>query len=200
MKSTRLITHASFAILLLSLATGCTHLKSVSVQPASLPTGQLLPHHVALVLDQDILDFKHVYHEGGDTFIYSFGDPLQNYARQVAVKSFQQVESVPSVEQAATLKSADLILIPRAIKSDVSIPVYGWEDENLTLVVSWTAKDRASQNTVWLTTITANSAAQKKDVFWHGGSSKLYQNLFDDLSLKTYKAIQEAQELQSSNH
>lgn len=198
MKSMRLIAQTSFAIVPLVLATGCTHLKTVSVQPASLPTGQLQTHHVALVLDQEFSDFKHVYHEGGDKFIYSFGDPLQDYARQVAVKSFQRVEVVPSVDQAAALNSADLILIPRAIKSDVSIPVYGWENENLTLVVSWTAKDRASMSTVWLTTITANGAAEKKNVFWHGGRSILYQSLFDDLSLKTFKAFQEAPELRGS--
>lgn len=193
----RLITQSLFAIFVLTLASGCTHLRTVSVQPAALPAGQLLPHHVALVLDQELADYKHKYHEGGDTFIYSFGVPLQDYARQVAVKSFQQVDVVPSVEKAAALTSADLILIPRAVKSDVSIPVYGFDKENLTFVVSWTAKDRASQNTVWLTTITANAAESKLKVNLHHGG-KLYQNLFDDLSLKTYNAFQQAPELRGS--
>ena len=177
-----LITQSLFAILVLALTSGCTHLRTVSVQPSALPAGQLLPHHVALVLDQEFADYKHEYHEGGDTFVYSFGGPLQDYARQVAVKSFQQVDVVPSVEKAAALTSADLILIPRAIKSDVSIPVYGYDKENLTLVVSWTAKNRARQNTVWLTTITANAEESKWNVNVHSGG-KLYQNLFDDLSL-----------------
>jgi len=182
MKSMHLITQSLFAILVLALTSGCTHLRTVSVQPSALPAGQLLPHHVALVLDQEFADYKHEYHEGGDTFVYSFGGPLQDYARQVAVKSFQQVDVVPSVEKAAALTSADLILIPRAIKSDVSIPVYGYDKENLTLVVSWTAKNRARQNTVWLTTITANAEESKWNVNVHSGG-KLYQNLFDDLSL-----------------
>ena len=125
--------------------------------------------------------------------------PLQNYAREVTGKSFQQIEVVPSVEKAAALTSADLILIPRAVKSDVSIPVGGFSKENLTFVVSWTAKDRATQNTVWLATITANATEKKVNVNWHHGG-KLYQGLFDDLSLKTYSAFQEAAELRGNLH
>jgi hypothetical protein len=199
MKTMRSFAPSLFAILVLALAGGCTHYNAVSVQLAVLPAGQLLPHHVVLVLDQELADYKHVYHEGGDTFIYSFGDPLQAYARQVAAKSFQQVDVVPSLESAAAMTSADLILIPRAIKSDVSIPVYGFDNENLTFVVSWTAKNRATQNTLWLTTITANSTETKWNVNV-GGGGKLYQRLFDDLSLKTYNAIQEAPELRDNPH
>jgi hypothetical protein len=112
----------------------------------------------------------------------------------VATKSFQQVEVVPSVESAAALTAADLILIPQAIKSTVSIPVSGLKNEYLTFVVSWTAEDRATRNAIWLTTITANSEDEKVHVNWHHGG-KLYQRLFDDLSLKTYNAFQEAREL-----
>jgi hypothetical protein len=197
MKYTRMIALSIFAVLVLAMAGGCTHLNTVSVQTAALPAGRLLPHHVALVLDQDLADYKHEYHEGGDTFIYSFGPSLQDYARQIAAKSFQQVDVVSSVDQASALTSVDLILIPRAVKSDVSIPVYGFDNENLTFVVSWSAKDRATQNTVWLTTITANGIESKWNVNLHGGG-KLYQNLFDDLSLKTYNAIQAAPELRGS--
>ncbi len=121
---------------------------------------------------------------------------MGDYAHKVAVKSFQQVDVVPSVEKAAALGSADLILIPRAIKSDVNIPVYGMDNEILTFVVTWTAKDRAGQNTVWLATINAEGTESKWNVNLHNGG-KLYQNLFDDLSLKTYKAIQEAPELRN---
>jgi hypothetical protein len=199
MKLMRLMTQSLFVVLVLNLAGGCTHLRTVSVQPASLPAGPLLPHHVALVLDQELAAYKHEYHEGGDTFIYSFGVPLQDYARQVASKSFQQVDVVPSVEKAAALTSADLILIPRAVKSDVSIPVSGLSRENLTFVVSWTAKDRATQNTVWLSTITAEATESKWNVNVHHGG-KLYQNLFNDLSSKTYNALQEAPELRGGLH
>ena len=178
----------------LALACGCTHLRSVTVRQAALPEGAHLPHHVALVLNQELADYKHVYHEGGDTFIYAFGPPLQDYARQVATKSFQQVEVVPSLESAAALPAVDLILIPRPIKSSVSIPVSGLKNEYLTFVVSWTAEERATRNVVWLATITANSEEEKVHVNWHHGG-QLYQRLFDDLSQKTYRAFQDAPEL-----
>jgi hypothetical protein len=199
MKLIRSITQSSFVVLVLGLVAGCTQYQTPSVQAAALPSGPLLPHHVALVLDQDLAGYKHQYHEGFTTFVCSFGGPLQAYARQVAVKSFEQVDFVSSLDKAAALKSADLILIPRAVKSDVSVPVYGMNDENLTFVVTWTAKDRANQNTVWLATINAEGTESKWNVNLHKGG-KLYQNLFDDLSLKTYKAIQEAPELRIIPH
>jgi hypothetical protein len=199
MKSIRLIASFLFAVLVLTLASGCTHLKTVSVQPSALPTGQLLPHNVALVLDQELADYKNEYSRGQDNFIDSLGVPLQDYARQAAAKSFQQVDVVPTVKKAAALASADLILIPRAVKSDISIPVWAWDNDNLTLVMEWTAKDRASQNTIWLTTITANASEPMGSAFSYGKNQRiLYQKLFDDLSLKTYNAFQGAPELRGS--
>jgi hypothetical protein len=201
MKSMRLIVQIVFVVLALSLTSGCTHLKTVSAQPTALPAGQLLPHHVALVLDQDLANYKNKYSRGEDNFVDALGVPLQDYARQVAAKSFQQVDVVPSVEKAAALASADLILIPQAVKSDISIPVWAWGNDNLTLVVKWTAEDRASQNTVWLRTITANASEPMGSVFSANKNQRiLYQKVFDDLSLKTYNAFQTAPELRSSQH
>jgi hypothetical protein len=185
-----------FAGLLLSMAGGCTQYQSPAVQATALPTGPLLPHHVALVVDQNLTDYKHQYHDGFSTFVVSFGTPLEQYTHHVATNAFQQVDFISSVEKAVALTSADLILIPRAVKSDVSVPVNGLKDENLAFVVTWTAKDRATQNTVWLTTITAQATESKWNVNLHDGG-KLYQNLFDDLSLKTFKAFQEAPELRA---
>jgi hypothetical protein len=199
MKSFRLIMQAFSVTGILALACGCTHLRTPPVQMTTLPAGQPLPHHVALVLDQEMADYKHEYHEGGDTFIYAFGPALQDYARAVATKSFAQVEVVSSLDKAAALTAADLILIPRPLKSAVSIPVNGLKQENLTFAVSWTAKDRATQNTVWLTTVTAEAAESKWNVNIHHGG-KLYQRLFDDLSLKTYNAFQEAAEFRNRSH
>jgi hypothetical protein len=193
MKSIRLIAQSLFAVLLLALASGCTHLMKVVIQPVALPAGQMLPHHVALVLDQEFANYKYEFHRQ-DTYIYPLGAPLQDYARQVAGKTFQQVDVVPSLETAASLTSADLILIPRAVKCECAAPVWGWENANLTFVVSWTAKDRATQNTIWLQTITANATGKLPEIF-EFKKVILYQKLFDDLSLKTYKAFQDAPEL-----
>jgi hypothetical protein len=186
------INHNMFGVLLLALATGCTSLRTVSVQPTTLPQGQVLPRHAVLVLDQSLADYQYVFQASGNTLIYPYGPALQDYARQVAKKCFQQVDEVPSLEKAAALTSADLILIPHAVKCDMSVPVWAWENVNLTLVVEWTAKDRANQNTLWLKTITATGSAAKN---MGRSDAVMNQNLFDDLSLKTYKAIQEASEL-----
>lgn len=196
MRSHRIAVEPLIVACILALTCSCTHRRAVVVQPTALPAVQPLPHHVALVLDQELADYKHEYNEGGDTFIYSFGTPLQDYARQVTTKAFRQVEVVPSVEKAAEVTSADLILIPRAVKSDVSIPVWARGEETLTFVVSWAAKNRATRNTVWLTTLTAHGTESKWNVNVHNGG-KLYQTLFDDLSLKTLNAFQEAPELRS---
>src|ERR1039458_1151884 len=124
MKWIRMITKTLFAVFVLAVFGGCTQIQTVSLQPSPLPPGQVLSHHVVLVLNQELADYKHVYHEEGITIVYPFGVSLQNYARQVVSKSFPQVDVVPSMEEAVGLTSADLILIPRALKSDISIPVY----------------------------------------------------------------------------
>ena len=74
--------------------------------------------------------------------------------------------------------------------------MWTWQESDMTFVVSWTAKDRSTQNTVWLTTITANAASNKSN----GLSNKHYQILFDDLSLQTFNAFKEAAELGGSQH
>jgi hypothetical protein len=199
MKSMLLLKQCLFAALLLTFASGCTHLMPVSVQTTTLPTGQVLPHHVALVLNEEYSNYKYEFHAAGDTWVHNFGPALQDYSRNVVGKSFKQMEVVPSEKKAASQTSADLILIPRAVKCDNSIPVWAWEDVNLTLVVEWTAKDRASQNTVWLKTITANASEAGGNMFTQGKHDRiLNQKLFDDLSLKTYNAFQEAPELHDS--
>jgi hypothetical protein len=190
MKSMRLITQSLFAVLVLAIASGCAH--TVSVKQTPLAGGRVLPHHAALVLNQEFTDYKHkmVLIGGSDT--YPMGTALQDYARNVTAKSFQHIEVASSAEQAASLISDDLILIPRVVKSDNSLSKFipfVPQKLTMTLVVEWTAKNRASQNTVWLKTTTANATAAAHR------RGKLFQKLFDDLNLKTYTAFQEAPEL-----
>jgi len=123
---------------------------------------------------------------------------LQDYARNVTGKSFQHVDAVPTEEQAASLTSDDLILIPRVVESDNSVPgfSFGSGKFTLTMVVEWTAKSRPNQNTVWLKTFTANSSEEVGTAFTAAKHKRiLFQKLFDDLSLQTYNAFQEAPEL-----
>jgi hypothetical protein len=200
-KSMRLIKQSLFAVLVLTLANGCTHLRPVSVQQTNLPSAQLLPHHAALVITEEFANYKHEFSAMGDTWVHPYGPALQDYARNVTGRSFQQVDVVPSEEKAISLTSDDLILIPRAVKCDNSVGVWAWEKNNLTLVVEWTAKDRASQNTVWLKTITANASEAGGNAFTQGKHDRIQsQKLFDDLSLKTYNAFQEAPEFRAGQH
>ena len=190
MKSLRLITQSSFAVLVLTLASGCANI--VTVKQTSLTGGQVLPHQVVLVLNQEFTDYKHKMVLVGGTDTYPMGTALQDYARNVTAKSFQQIEVAPSAEQAAPLKADDLILIPGVVKSDNSLSKFipfVPPKITMTLVVEWTAKNRVSQNIVWLKTITANATENCNR------KGKLFQKLFDDLNLKTYKAFQEAPEL-----
>ncbi len=110
MKSARLITQSLLAVLVLTLSGGCgTTLSPVSVQQSPLTGGQVLPHRAVLVLNQELADYKHEFHLVGGTDVYPIGSALQDYARNVTGKSFQQVDIVPSEEKAVSLASDDLM-------------------------------------------------------------------------------------------
>ena len=197
MKTMRLITQSLFAVLLLTLASGCGHTFSqVPVHQVALTGGQVSPHHIALVLNQELATYQHKFVLVGGTDSYPIGDALQDYARNVTTNSFQQIDVVPSEEKAASLTSDDLILIPRFVKSDTS---FGHGKFTITLVMEWTAKNRASQNTIWLKTITATASEKMGSAFTTLKHRRLlFQKAFDDLTPQTYKAFQEAPELRGS--
>ena len=58
---------------------------------------------------------------------------------------------------------------------------------------SWMAKSPTTKNTVWLKTITANVTDEAS-----ASAPVLFQKLFDDMSLQTHKAFQDAPELHGS--
>jgi hypothetical protein len=195
MKFMRLIPQSLFAGLVLCLASGCSTL--IPVKPTPLNGGQLLPQHVALVLDQEFSNYVHKMVLLGGSDNYPMGVALQDYARNVATSSFQRMEVASSEEQAAALAADDLILIPKVVKSDNSLSKFipfVPPKLTMTLVVEWTAKYRATHNTLWLKTITVTDT----DVAHH--KARLFQQLFDDLSQKTYRAIQDASELRANPH
>jgi hypothetical protein len=193
MKSMHLIAQSLLAVLILTLASGCgTTMSQVSLKPIRLTGGQVLPHRVVLVINQELAEYKHEFHLVGGTDVYPLGAALQDYARNVTSNSFQAVDIVPSAEKASSFASDDLILIPRVVKSDTS---FGHSKYNISFVMEWTAKDRTSQNTVWLKTITANGSEPMGSVFTIFKHRRmLFQKVFDDLTPKTCKAFQEAPE------
>jgi hypothetical protein len=181
---------------LLALATGCAHMMDVSVQPAPIGPGETLPLRVALAPDKDFDSFKYEFHLMGDTWVYPFGPVLEAYARRVAETCFLSVEKQATAEAAFASSSVDLVLTPRAVKAESSRGVMAWDKTRITLVVEWRARDRATQNTVWLATITAEAEEPGGNAFSHSGHERvLMQKLFDELTVKTVEAIRGATEL-----
>jgi hypothetical protein len=201
MKTMHLITQSLFAILLLTLASGCgTTFSQVSVQQSALTGGQVLPHRAVLVLNHELADYKHKFVLVGGTDVYPIGDALQAYATNVGSKSFQQIDIASSEGKAASFPSDDLILIPRVIKSDTTYSVIGFGHTRffITLVMEWTVKNRASGNIVWLKTFIGKASTDAGTFDVLKQRRILFQNVFDDLSPKTYNAFQEAPELRGS--
>ena len=56
-------------------------------------------------------------------------------------------------------------LIPRAVKADKSAGVWAASKQDFTLVVEWVAKDRATHNTIWMQTITADASGSMGSAF-----------------------------------
>jgi hypothetical protein len=198
MKFIRLVAQSLFAILLLTLISGCgTTFSQVSVQQSALTGGQVLPHRAVLVLNEELADYKHKFVAVGGTDVYPIGDALQAYATNVVSKSFQQIDIVSSEGKAASFPSDDLILIPRAIKSDTTFSVIGFGHTRfyITLVMEWTVKNRSSGNIVWLKTFTGKASTDAGTFDILKQRRMLFQKSIDDLSSQTYKAFQEAPEL-----
>lgn len=186
----------ALAFFLLALGSGCAHMVKLTVKPSPLRTGNKLPIHVALVINQDLANYRYNFNFQGDTWVYPFGPPLQNLARNVAEASFQEVDEIPSTSAAFKDSSADIVLVPRAVKAEQSVGVWAWEKVNLTLIMEWTALDRASQNTIWLKTITGDASYSQGNAFTMNHHRRvLIQKLFDDLSVKTQDAFEKAPEL-----
>ena len=201
MNCKKLLSRTLLCFSLWTLGAGCTHMVPISVHPTALAAGDKLPLTAALVINKDLLDYKYEFHMMGDTWLYPFGEPLQDYARRVAGASFQRVEETSSTEKAFAMPSTDIVLVPRPVKADESTGLMAQSKVNLTLVIEWTAKDRASQNTVWLKTITANASEVQGNVFsGHKHQGILMQKLFDDLCAKTHEAFQSAPELRANLH
>jgi hypothetical protein len=195
MKYLCFIAQSLLAVLVLALTGGCsTTMSPVHVEQKDVTGGQVLPYHVALVINPELTEYKHRWVLSGGDELYPIGDALRGYAINVATKSFRQVDVVPSEEKAASLTSADLILIPRAVKSDTTFTAIAIGHGRYfgTLVVEWTARNRSNQKTVWLKTLTSNATRDFSVFSFVDDRFKLFQDVFDDLNPQTYKAFQGA--------
>jgi hypothetical protein len=178
-------------------AAGCTHTAKINVTPTHLPSvaGQpKSPVHAALVLDPEFSDFQYHFKLMGDTFVFPMGPSLNLYARNVVEHVFGQVTVHASPEAAAN--SADAILIPRALKADSSMGIWAWDDRSQSLIVEWTLKDAENQNVLWVKPIEGKGIETGGNLFTaKSHEKKLFQKLFDDLSLKTFEALKSSPEI-----
>lgn len=180
-------------VLLLCLTAGCgTELRRVKFQPtpvATISAAQKLPLSAALVLDKDFKTYGILVKLVGGDASYQIGDQLASYAKDVAANVFRQVTVVDS--ESAAANSADVILIPKAVRSEY----YNAEPLKVLIVVEWTVKDRAAQQTLWLTSIETESTEHLTLFGFDGHERAAFSRAFDNLSQKTLKAFNESPEI-----
>ncbi len=174
---------------------GCTHVTTIPIATTSLPPTDKSPAKVALVLEKQFSEFKYQLKQMGDTFEYPLGEAFQNYARNVTGSRFAQVSIFPVAPESA--EGIDGILFPKVVKVEESRGLFTWTERRVVAVVEWTLKDRYNQKIIWLNTFDAE-AGRVPGPAWHvkENEGRLFQDLFDQLSLKTQKAFVESKEFE----
>lgn len=179
---------------------GCTMTEKRKVKinpstPSAIPAESKLPLSAVLVLDKELKNYgiKHELASGmwwvSANASYQVGGHLARYAEDVARSLFKQVTIVESLD--AAVNKADVILIPKAARSDTNIgnPIY------VMLCMEWLVKDRAGQQTLWLTNVESQTTEKPVAFAYKKHQNAAYQRVFDDLALKTLKAFQESPEI-----
>jgi hypothetical protein len=185
------------AISVITLTTGCTLNKRVSVKPSPTVsqgvTGGKLPCSAVVVLTPELKSFKSTRHVGLDTEYYLLGEPLTRYVKDVSKAIFSEVKSVDSL--AAAPNQGDIVLVPKPVRSDVAIvPGHG---VRVLIAVEWLVKDRTGQKTIWLRTVEGDVAEILG--FNLGKHIQIgFQRCFDELSSRTLSAIAESQEIRTA--
>ena len=194
------ITSAINLALIACVLAGCTmtEKRKVKINPSPVPgvaTESKLPLSAVLVLDKELKNYgiKHELISGvfwaSANASYQVGGHLARYAEDVSRTLFKQVTVVESLDAAPN--KADVILIPKAARSDTHIgnPIY------VMLCVEWLVKDRAGQQTLWLTSVESQTSEKPVAFAYKKHQNAAYQRVFDDLALKTVKAFQESPEI-----
>ena len=179
---------------LLCLTPGCAHTMRVNVKPATLAACDKSPTRIALVLNKDLIEYKHTMSMMGDTYVSPLGPPLQEYAKNVTQHVFSEVSVHTTAAEAAG--KADAILIPKVTKVDESYGLWAASKHQVVMIVEWNMKDRDNQKDLWLDSIDAHGEGKMGGVFnYKSKHLKVMQTLFDDLSAKTQKALLESPEI-----
>lgn len=179
---------------LISLTPGCAHTMRVNVTPATMAPSDKSPARVALVLNKDFTDYTHTMHMMGDSYVSHLGPTLQDYAKSVTEHIFSDV-SVHSTAADAAGK-ADAILIPKVVKFDESYGLWAASKHQMVMILEWNLKDRDNQKDLWLDSIDARGEGKMGNIFsFKSDHLKILQMLFDDLTAKTQKAMNESVEI-----
>lgn len=176
------------SILALTLAAallcGCTHTAKVRVNPVArvtAPAGTKIPLHVGLMLRGPYVNYSYKISRMGDTFVTPLGPALRQEAVSLCEQTFDRVTvSTNGVVPAGV----DGVLTP-----DVHRLGYAWTLSRkliLTLLVEWTLRDAENRQVIWVTTVDGQAQDSEKKVF---------QQLFDDLTAKSYAAFRSSPEI-----
>ena len=182
---------SAFTILL--LVCGCTETAKMKVAPTAFHVPASSPSQAsrtaALVLDKSFTQHQCEMHLIGGTRVFPLGGPLTQYARDTAKQLFSQVREFDS--EAAAVDQADLILVPHMARSSLTGPV----PFKALLRTEWTVKDRAGQQTVWLTSVDGTSEVRPGFGAAKKAERQAWQDAFDQLARKTVEAFQASPEL-----
>ncbi|MBI3879838.1 MAG: hypothetical protein HY301_07205 [Verrucomicrobia bacterium] len=186
--------------LIVICSTGCTEVHTMPVKAMVFAQGageHKIPLNVILLLDKKWLNYTYSYQWGAGRHEYPLGKVLENYAKSVTQQTFQSVTR--EVDATATDGKAVVTLEPRIAKADeVFAGLSAWAKRKVVFQVEWTMRDANSKKIVWLATIDGQAEYPIGTLLsMNSNERKLYQMLFDDLSLKTVKAFKDAPEIRS---
>lgn len=166
------------------LGMGCTHTTKIKVAPTAQiqsPAASKIPLHLALILDAGFCTYSHTFERMGDKWVYPFGPALRAQSVSLCQQSFQQV----TVSTNGVIPpGVDVVLTPEIHRSGYAVGMGG--KFMFTMLEQWTLRDRDNRNILWMATVDGQSADRRKRVF---------QQLFDDLNAKSYRAFQDSPEI-----
>jgi hypothetical protein len=181
-KHTVRLTLVVLAASITTLMTGCSTVKIKVAPDARIqnPSGQKIPLTVGLMLHEPFYDYRFVAESGG--LAYPFGGPLMPHTVSLCEQTFQTViissnDVVPA--------GVNVTLTPEVHRCGIGYAPHS-AGENIILLLQWTMRTADNQRILWRTTVDARGNLKRP---------KVYQQLFDDLATKSYRAFQDSPEI-----
>jgi len=178
--------------LLIMTLTGCVERKDVKIHPTVLPATPLdhkFPLSAAVVVDRELKEYGIQHQMLDGTGIFEMGEHLSLYATNISRDLFREVTVYDSLEAAAN--KADVILIPKAIRSSV----YLANPVRVMICVEWTVKNRSGQKVLLLASIESEGNKPNQFFDFRPKMWEAFQQMMDELCFKTLKAFRESPEM-----